>query len=81
MALIIFSALVTVLETRTIPSMLCLLPGGIWFGLETSLVALFTVEYVARCAVTRYSWSGLFGWASCALAVRLLQVFCPLFFF
>ena len=63
-ALIVFSALVTVLET--VPGTLRSLPGGIWFGLETSLVALFTVEYVARCAATSYSWSGLFGWVGCA---------------
>jgi hypothetical protein len=75
-ALIVFSALVTVLET--VPGTLRSLPGGIWFGLETSLVALFTVEYVARCAATSYSWSGLFGWVGCASS---LQVFCPLFFF
>jgi len=63
-ALIVFSALVTILET--VPGTLRSLPGGIWFGLETSLVALFTVEYVARCAATTYSWSGLFGWVFCA---------------
>ena len=63
-ALIVFSALVTILET--VPGTLRSLPGGIWFGLETSLVALFTVEYVARCAATSYSWSGLFGWVGCA---------------
>ena len=62
--LIVFSALVTILET--VPGALHSLPGGLWFGLETSLVALFTVEYVARCAATSYSWSGLFGWVGCA---------------
>lgn len=62
--LIVFSALITVLET--VPGALHSLPGGLWFGLETSLVALFTVEYVARCAATSYSWSGLFGWVGCA---------------
>lgn len=62
--LIVFSALVTILET--VPGALHALPGGLWFGLETSLVALFTVEYVARCAATSYSWSGLFGWVGCA---------------
>jgi hypothetical protein len=85
-ALIVFSALVTILET--VPGTLRSLPGGIWFGLETSLVALFTVEYVARCAATSYSWSGLFGWVGCASFLlfsnpylpRLHQVFCLLFF-
>jgi len=61
--LIAFSALVTILET--VP-LFHSLPGGIWFGLETSLVALFTVEYVARCAATSYSWSALFAWVGCA---------------
>lgn len=61
--LITFSALITVLET--VPAFHSL-PGGIWFGLETSLVALFTVEYVARCVATSYSWSGFFGWVGCA---------------
>lgn len=60
--LIIFSALVTILET--VPAFHSL-PGGIWFGIETSLVALFTVEYIARCAATSFSWSVFYGWAGC----------------
>jgi hypothetical protein len=44
-ALITFSALVTSLETVPVFHSL---PGGIWFGIETSLVALFTVEYVTQ---------------------------------
>jgi hypothetical protein len=71
-ALIVFSALVTILET--VPAFHSL-PGGIWFGLETSLVALFTVEYVARCAATSYSWSALFAWVGCACT--FLCVFLP----
>ncbi|THH14913.1 hypothetical protein EW146_g5479 [Bondarzewia mesenterica] len=39
--LIVFSALVTILET--VPAFHSI-SGSIWFGLETSLVALFTVE-------------------------------------
>ena len=70
-ALIVFSTLVTILET--VPGTLRSLPGGIWFGLETSLVALFTVEYVARCAATSYSWSGLFGWVGCASFLPFYQ--------
>ena len=69
-ALIVFSALVTILET--VPGTLRSLPGGIWFGLETSLVALFTVEYVARCAATSYSWSSLFGWVGCAFILFII---------
>ena len=60
--LITFSALVTILET--VPAFHSL-PGGLWFGLETSLVALFTVEYVARCAAAGSSWSAFFGWVGC----------------
>lgn len=74
-ALIVFSALVTVLET--VPGTLRSLPGGIWFGLETSLVALFTVEYVARCAATSYSWSGLFGWVGSFFGIMDLLAILP----
>ena len=63
--LIVFSALVTILET--VPAFHSL-PGGIWFGIETSLVALFTVEYIARCAATSFSWSVFFGWAGCTFS-------------
>lgn len=66
--MITFSALVTILET--VPAFHSL-PGGIWFGLETSLVALFTVEYVARCAATSYSWSSFFAWVGCAFLCLL----------
>ncbi|KZT09259.1 voltage-gated potassium channel [Laetiporus sulphureus 93-53] len=45
-SLIILSAIVTVLET--IPSFHSISPR-IWFGFETTLVVLFTAEYVARC--------------------------------
>ncbi|KAI0258703.1 hypothetical protein BC834DRAFT_695992 [Gloeopeniophorella convolvens] len=58
-ALIAFSALVTILET--VPAFHSI-PGGMWFGLETSVVALFTVEYVARCVATSFSWSSFFNW-------------------
>jgi len=57
-ALIVFSALIAILET--VPTFHSL-PGGIWFGLETSLVALFTVEYVAPCVAMSYSWSAFFA--------------------
>ncbi|KIY46000.1 voltage-gated potassium channel [Fistulina hepatica ATCC 64428] len=56
--LIVFSALVTVLET--IPAF-HLISNRVWFGLETSLVALFTVEYIGRC-VARPTWISLFKW-------------------
>ncbi|TEB27742.1 voltage-gated potassium channel [Coprinellus micaceus] len=34
--------------------------GRTWFGMESALVALFTVEYVARCVAWSYSWGALF---------------------
>ncbi|EMD40160.1 hypothetical protein CERSUDRAFT_112369 [Gelatoporia subvermispora B] len=58
-SLIIISAIVTVLET--VPSFHSI-PGGIWFGIETSLVALFTVEYIARCLSHSASWRMFFRW-------------------
>jgi potassium voltage-gated channel Shal-related subfamily D member 2 len=70
--LITFSALVTILET--VPAFHSL-PGGLWFGLETSLVALFTVEYVARCAATSFSWSAFFGWVGCTFNLSLFFFF------
>ncbi|KAH9964397.1 hypothetical protein BJV74DRAFT_870468 [Russula compacta] len=72
--LITFSALITVLET--VPAFHSL-PGGIWFGLETSLVALFTVEYVARCAATSYSWSSFFGWVGSFFGIIDLLAILP----
>ncbi|KAF7795322.1 hypothetical protein EIP86_006478 [Pleurotus ostreatoroseus] len=59
-ALIVMSALVTILET--IPSAHAI-SGSVWFGLETSLVALFTVEYVARAVAHSASWTSLAKWS------------------
>ena len=61
-SLIVISAMVTVLET--IPSSHSI-SGSVWFGLETSLVALFTVEYIARAVAHSYSWSALARWGAC----------------
>ncbi|KDQ50541.1 hypothetical protein JAAARDRAFT_74182 [Jaapia argillacea MUCL 33604] len=58
-SLIVISALVTVLET--VPAF-HYINGSLWFGLETSLVALFTVEYTARCVARSYSWRALASW-------------------
>lgn len=69
--LIVFSALITILET--VPAFHSL-PGGMWFGIETSLVALFTVEYIARCAATSFSWSAFFGWAGCTFSFSCRSV-------
>lgn len=60
--LIVFSATVTILET--IPSFHSI-SGRVWFGMETSLVALFTVEYIARVVAHSSTWSGLARWFLC----------------
>ncbi|THU99639.1 voltage-gated potassium channel [Dendrothele bispora CBS 962.96] len=57
---ILLSAVVTVLET--VPALRGMGPQ-VWFGLETTLVALFTVEYVARCIAWSGTWSSLIKWA------------------
>ncbi|EKM79679.1 hypothetical protein AGABI1DRAFT_59386 [Agaricus bisporus var. burnettii JB137-S8] len=57
--LIIFSAIVTVLET--VPAFHSI-SNRIWFGIETSFVALFTVEYIARCIAWSPTWMTLFKW-------------------
>ncbi|KAJ3782490.1 hypothetical protein GGU11DRAFT_312701 [Lentinula aff. detonsa] len=56
---ILVSAVVTVLET--VPAFHSINPQ-IWFGIETTLVALFTVEYLARCTAWSSSWSSLLQW-------------------
>ncbi|KAI0297450.1 hypothetical protein B0F90DRAFT_1811118 [Multifurca ochricompacta] len=72
--LIVFSALVTIIET--VPAFHSL-PGGMWFGLETSLVALFTVEYVARCVASSYSWSSFFAWVGSFFGIMDLLAILP----
>jgi potassium voltage-gated channel Shal-related subfamily D member 2 len=60
-SLILLSALVTILET--VPALRGVSGGGqIWFGIETSLVAIFTVEYIARCVAWSSTWLGLLKW-------------------
>lgn len=61
-SLIIISAAVTVLET--IPSSHSV-SGSVWFGLETSLVALFTVEYIARAVAHSNTLSSFAKWFLC----------------
>jgi hypothetical protein len=65
-SLIIFSAIVTILET--VPSFHSISPR-VWFGVEKSLVLLFTVEYCARSVAWSYSWISLAKWLSCACSV------------
>ncbi|KAI0338993.1 voltage-gated potassium channel [Trametopsis cervina] len=57
--LIVLSAAVTVLET--IPTSHAI-SGKVWFGLETSLVALFTVEYGARAVAHSNTWTSFAKW-------------------
>ncbi|KIK06346.1 hypothetical protein K443DRAFT_129929 [Laccaria amethystina LaAM-08-1] len=57
--LIVVSAVVTVLET--VPTFHSI-STRIWFGVETTLVALFTVEYIARCVAWSSTWMALLGW-------------------
>ena len=61
-SLIVVSAFVTVLET--VPAVQSISPR-IWFGVETSVVALFTVEYIARLLAWSNTWSTLFRWVFC----------------
>ena len=68
-SLIILSAIVTIIET--VPAVHSI-SVRIWFGLETSIVALFTLEYIARCVAWSNSWLSLFYWMFCAYQFYLL---------
>ncbi|KAI0754725.1 voltage-gated potassium channel [Daedaleopsis nitida] len=57
--LIAFSAVITVLET--VPAFHSI-SGSFWFGLETTLVVLFTIEYIGRCLAHTTSWRRFFKW-------------------
>ncbi|KAF9473491.1 voltage-gated potassium channel [Pholiota conissans] len=57
--LILFSALVTVIET--VPAVHSI-STRVWFGVETTVVILFTVEYISRCLAWSTTWSSLFYW-------------------
>ena len=61
-SLIVVSAAVTVLET--IPSSHSI-SSSVWFGLETTLVVLFTVEYIVRAVAHSNTWSSFAKWAIC----------------
>lgn len=60
--LILLSAGVTILET--IPFFHSTSPS-VWFGIETSLVVLFTVEYIARAIAWSSTWKLFMGWFIC----------------
>ncbi|KAF8192084.1 hypothetical protein BJ912DRAFT_1142217 [Pholiota molesta] len=57
--LILFSALVTVIET--VPAVHSI-STRVWFGVETTVVILFTLEYIARCLAWSTTWTSLFYW-------------------
>ncbi|PAV15548.1 voltage-gated potassium channel [Pyrrhoderma noxium] len=59
-ALILLSAVVTVSET--IPAFHATSPN-IWFGIETALVVLFTIEYIARSLAWSVTWRSFMSWA------------------
>ena len=61
-SLIIISALVTVFET--VPTFRKI-SNAVWFGFETTLVALFTMEYIARSLAWSGSWRLFFRWTTC----------------
>ena len=61
-ALILLSAVVTVSET--IPAFHATSPN-IWFGIETALVVLFTIEYIARSLAWSVTWRSFMSWAFC----------------
>lgn len=67
-ALIVFSACVTILET--LPPFHAT-PTHVWFGIETSLVVLFTVEYVCRLLAHSETWRELFRWCGCECLGRV----------
>ncbi|KAG8702701.1 hypothetical protein FRC08_003289 [Ceratobasidium sp. 394] len=74
--LIAFSACVTTLET---------LPAfrssseRVWFGIETALVALFTLEYGARCFAHSETWSQLWNWSTSFFPVLDLIAILPFY--
>lgn len=70
-SLIVVSAVVTVLET--VPAFHSI-SGSLWFGLETTLVVLFTIEYIGRCIAHGTSWKRFFNWVICeCLASTLIS--------
>jgi potassium voltage-gated channel Shal-related subfamily D member 2 len=72
--LIVISAIITVLET--VPAFHTI-SIRFWFGLETSIVTLFTVEYIARTvAWSGTGWIGLFKWIFCGCLRTLVQPPC-----
>ena len=69
-SLIVMSAFVTVLET--VPAVHSI-STRIWFAVETSVVALFTVEYIARSLAWSNTWSTLLHWVFCTFILVFLS--------
>lgn len=65
--LILLSAVVTILET--IPAFHST-SASVWFGIETSLVVLFTVEYVARSLAWSVRWDTFLSWFFCEFTFK-----------
>jgi hypothetical protein len=61
-ALISLSALLTVLETLPLFHHVS---TAVWFGLETTIVVCFTIEYVARAIAWSESYATFWSWFSC----------------
>ena len=61
-ALILLSALLTVLETLPFFHHVS---SAVWFGLETTIVVFFTFEYVARGIAWSESYATFWSWFSC----------------
>ncbi|QRV76348.1 ion transport domain-containing protein [Ceratobasidium sp. AG-Ba] len=74
--LIAFSACVTTLET--LPAFRAS-DERVWFGIETALVALFTLEYGARCFAHSETWSQLWNWATSFFPVLDLIAILPFY--
>ncbi|KAK2462679.1 hypothetical protein APHAL10511_005295 [Amanita phalloides] len=72
--LILLSALVTVLET--VPAFHSI-PTRIWFGFETGLIALFTVEYIARCVAWSSTWLSFLKWTTSFFGILDLLAVLP----
>ncbi|TDL17324.1 voltage-gated potassium channel, partial [Rickenella mellea] len=72
--LILFSAVITVLETVTLFRSTS---PGVWFGIETILVPLFTVEYISRAIAWSSSWGTLFSWFTSFFGIINLLAILP----
>jgi hypothetical protein len=61
-ALILLSALLTVLETLPLFHHVS---SAVWFGLETTIIVFFTFEYVARAIAWSENYATFWSWFSC----------------